>query len=46
MSEFEAAFFTGDFRSLRNFTTRLLSENGYSMWVQLELFYSDPKLHA
>jgi hypothetical protein len=38
MTEFEAAFFTGDFRNLRSLTTQLLSEKGYSMWVQLELF--------
>ena len=38
MTEFEAAFFTGDFSYLRSLTTKLLAENGYGMWVQLELF--------
>ena len=38
MTEFEAAFFSGDFSSLRDLTTNLLSENGFAMWVQQELF--------
>lgn len=44
MTEFEAAFFSGDFSYLRDLTTNLLCENGYSMWVQQELFYSDAEL--
>ena len=38
MNEFEAAFFYGDFSSLRELTRKLLSENGQAMWVQQELF--------
>jgi len=38
MNEIQAAFFYGDFSSLREITQLLLSENGQGMWVQLELF--------
>ena len=38
MNEFEAAFFYGDFSSLRELTRELLSEKGQAMWVQQELF--------
>lgn len=38
MTEIEAAFFYGDFSSLRTQITKLLSENGQAMWVQLKLF--------
>ena len=38
MNEFEAAFFHGDFSSLRELAREILSENGQAMWVQQELF--------
>lgn len=38
MDEFEAAFFYGDFSSLRKLIAEILSENEQAMWVQLELF--------
>lgn len=38
MDEFEAAFFYGDFSSLRELIVEILSENSEAMWVQLELF--------
>ena len=38
MNEFEAAFFYGDYRVLRELARELLSENGQAMWVQEELF--------
>lgn len=38
MNQFEAAFFYGDYSSLRSITEILLSENSFDMWVQLELF--------
>ena len=38
MNEIQAAFFYGDFSSLRKITQRLLSESVQGMWVQLELF--------
>lgn len=38
MTEIEAAFFYGDFSSLRSLITELLSENSQAMWVQLKLF--------
>ena len=36
MNLIEAAFFYGDYSLLP--TEKLLSENGFAMWVQLELF--------
>lgn len=38
MTEIEAAFFYGDFSSLRELIAEMLSENGEAMWVQLKLF--------
>ena len=38
MNEFEAAFFYGDYRVLRELARELLSENTQAMWVQQELF--------
>lgn len=38
MNEFEAAFFYGDFSSLRELARKILSAKGQAMWVQQELF--------
>lgn len=38
MNIFEATSFYGDTSWLREFSQELLSENGFAMWVQLELF--------
>jgi hypothetical protein len=38
VNQLEAAFFYGDYSSLREFTEILLSEKSFDMWVQLELF--------
>jgi hypothetical protein len=38
MNEFEAAFFYGDYRILRELARKLLSQNDQAMWVQQELF--------
>lgn len=38
MNIFEATSFYGDTSYLREIATNLLSENGFAMWVQLELF--------
>ena len=38
MNIFEATSFYGDTSWLREIAANLLSENGFAMWVQLELF--------
>jgi len=38
MTIFEATSFYGDTSWLREISQKLLSEKGFAMWVQLELF--------